>query len=555
MMSKFLFIIIFLIPIFAFSQKKTDSGKPKLVVGIVVDQMRYDYIYTYWDKLSANGFKKLVNKGFNCKNTNYNYVPTFTGPGHASIYTGTTPAIHGIIANDWFDAKNNLQVYCAGDSTTNSIGTGSERGKMSPHHLMTTTIGDEIKINTNGKSKVIGISLKDRGAILPAGHNANGAFWLDDSTGNWITSSFYMNTLPKWVSDYNAKNRTKELLNKKWETVLPIEQYSESLEDNSKYERPFPGEKWPVFPHNLPLIFDTMAKRKFGLIKATPFGNTITKEMAIEAIKAESLGKDFYTDLLCVSFSSPDYIGHQFGPKSIEQEDGFIRLDLDLAELISFLEKEVGKENFVLFLTADHAAVDVPSYLLDQKIPAGYANLGESGRWMDSVLNVNYKITNQKEHIISNIMNQQVYLNHDLIEKNKLNKNEIIDWIANEYLNLDGVVQVYTYEDMAKNEYVDLIPSMIQNGFHTQRSGDIIINMESGWVEFYKTGTTHGSPYSYDSHVPLIWYGKKIMPGFTNELTPITHIAPTVCLMLDIPFTSGNSGQPIQQVLTGFNRK
>ena len=225
MMSKFLFIIIFLIPIFAFSQKKTDSGKPKLVVGIVVDQMRYDYIYTYWDKLSANGFKKLVNKGFNCKNTNYNYVPTFTGPGHASIYTGTTPAIHGIIANDWFDAKNNLQVYCAGDSTTNSIGTGSERGKMSPHHLMTTTIGDEIKINTNGKSKVIGISLKDRGAILPAGHNANGAFWLDDSTGNWITSSFYMNALPKWVSDYNSKNRTKELLSKNWETFLPINQY------------------------------------------------------------------------------------------------------------------------------------------------------------------------------------------------------------------------------------------------------------------------------------------------------------------------------------------
>jgi predicted AlkP superfamily pyrophosphatase or phosphodiesterase len=344
-------------------------------------------------------------------------------------------------------------------------------------------------------------------------------------------------------------------LSKKWETILPIDQYKESLEDNSKYERPFRGENAPVFPHNLPAIFDSIPKRKFGLIKATPFGNTITKEMAMEAVKAESLGKDFYTDMLCVSFSSPDYIGHQFGPKSIEQEDGFIRLDLDLAELITFLEKEVGKENFVLFLTADHAAVDVPSFLLDQKIPAGYADLGKSGKLLDSVLKVNYKINGEKEHLISSILNQQVYLNHDLIEKNKLDKDEIIRWLGDECMKIDGVIQVYTNEEMSKNEYIDLIPSMIQNGFHTQRSGDLIINLEPGWVEFYKTGTTHGSPYSYDSHVPLIWYGKKITPGFTNELTPITHIAPTVCLMLDIPFTSGNTGQPIQQVLLGFNRK
>jgi predicted AlkP superfamily pyrophosphatase or phosphodiesterase len=538
-----------------FSQKKTDGGKPKLVVGIVIDQMRYDYIYTYWDKLSANGFKKLVNKGFSCKNTNYNYVPTFTGPGHASIYTGTTPSIHGIIANDWYDSKNKLEVYCAGDSTMNSIGTGSERGKMSPHLLMTTTMGDEMKINTNGKSKVIGISLKDRGAILPAGHNSDGAFWLDDSTGNWVTSSFYMKELPQWVNAYNAKNRTKELLTKKWETVLPIGQYKESLEDNSKYERPFKGEKAPVFPHDLPVIFDSIPKRKFGLIKATPFGNTITKELAIEAVKAESLGKDFYTDLLCVSFSSPDYIGHQFGPKSIEQEDGFIRLDQDLAEFIAFLEKEVGRENFVLFLTADHAAVDVPSYLIDQKIPAGYADLGQNGKEMDSILKLSYKIDEEKEHLISAILNQQVYLNDDLIKREKLNKEEIIHWLREEFMKIDGVIQVYTNEQMSENEYNDLIPSMIQNGFHTQRSGDLIINLEPGWVEFYKTGTTHGSPYSYDSHVPLIWYGKKITPGFTNEPIPITHIAPTVCLMLDIPFTSGNTGQPIEQVLTGFNRK
>lgn len=554
-MKKAILFLIFILPLIATAQKKTDAGKPKLVVGIVIDQMRYDYIYTYWDKLSANGFKKLVTKGYNCKNTNYNYVPTYTGPGHASIYTGTTPAIHGIIANDWYDRSLKEEIYCSSDSTRTSIGTVSEAGKMSPHHLLTTTIGDEMKINTNGKSKVVGIALKDRGAIMPAGHNANGAYWLDDSTGKWVSSSFYMNELPIWVKNYNDKNRTKELLSKKWETILPIQQYTESLEDDSKYERAFRGEKSPVFPHDLPAIYDSIPKGKFGLIKATPFGNTITMEMAIEAIKGESLGKDEYTDILCVSFSSPDYIGHQFGPKSIEQEDDYIRLDQDLSTFITFLEKELGKDNFVLFLTADHAAVDVPSFLIDQKIEAGYVSLSKIGKNLDSLLKLKYQITAKEDQLISMVTNQQVYLNHELIERNKLDKEEMIEWLADEFMKIEGVAQTYTSENLSENEYVDLVPAMIQNGFYANRSGDLIINLEPGWVEFYKTGTTHGSPYSYDSHVPLLWYGKKIPVGYTSEFIPITHIAPTICLMLDIPFTSGNSGQPIDALLKGFNRK
>jgi predicted AlkP superfamily pyrophosphatase or phosphodiesterase len=538
-----------------FSQKKTDGGKPKLVVGIVVDQMRYDYIYTYWDKLSSNGFKKLVNKGYNCKNTNYNYVPTYTGPGHASIYTGTTPAVHGIISNDWYNAKNGKDVYCVSDSLFQTVGAVSPNGKMSPSLLLTTTIGDELKINSNGKSKVIGVSLKDRAAILPAGHNADGAYWLCDSTGNWITSSFFENELPQWVKNYNDKKRVDELLSKKWETYYPIEQYTESLEDNSKYERKFKGEKAPVFPHDLPLVFDSLTKRKYSLIKATPFGNTTTKEMAIEAIKGEQLGKDFYTDMLCVSFSSPDYIGHQFGPKSIEQEDDFIRLDLEISELITFLEKEVGKDNFVLFLTADHAAVDVPSFLSDQKIPAGYTNLSYAGKIFDSLLKAKLGIPDEQGSFLSKVMNQQVYFNHDFISNIKINPYEVEDYFIQSFKKLDGVLQIYTSSEMEKTDYTDLVPGNIQNGYYAGRSGDLIINLEPGWVEYYKTGTTHGSPYSYDSHVPLIWYGKKITPGFTSEFIPITHIAPTICLMLDIPFTSGNTGQPIPEIVKGFNRK
>lgn len=552
-MKRFVLIVLSFLPLTLIAQK-SNPNQPKLVVGIVIDQMRYDYLYAYWDKYSENGFKKLMKKGYNYKNTNYNYVPTFTAPGHASIYTGTTPIVHGIISNDWFDKKLGKEIYCTDDSTVTVVGMKSETNKMSPKNLISSTIGDELKLSNNGKSKVIGIALKDRAAILPAGHNANAAYWMDDSTGFWVSSTFYMNDLPSWVNDYNSKNRPKELLSKNWETILPIDQYIESWSDNSKYERPFRGEKNPVFPHNMPANLDSV-KNKLGLIKATPFGNVVTREMAELAITNENLGKDNYTDLLCVSFSSPDYIGHQFGPKSIELEDCYIRLDLEIASLITYLEKQVGKNNFVLFLTADHAAADVPSYLMDQKIGGGYISLHHEGHLIDSLYKIELNINDESKHIISAVTNQQVYLNHELINEKNLNLEEVNKYLTDKFYQLDGVAQIYTADDFKHKDFTGMIPAYLQNGFHAKRSGDLIINLEPGWVEFYKTGTTHGSPYSYDTHVPLLWYGKNVPVGFSTENVIIPDIAATVCLMLDIPYTNGKTGDPLNEILLKYNRK
>jgi predicted AlkP superfamily pyrophosphatase or phosphodiesterase len=347
-----------------------ENTKPKLIVGIVIDQMRYDYLAKYYNKFSENGFKKLLTQGFNCKNTNYNYAPTYTGPGHASIYTGTTPSFHGIIGNDWFVIDSGRVIYVTDDPTVQTVGSASTKaGKMSPHNMLASTIGDELRLYSNLKSKVISVSLKDRAAILPGGHLSNGSYWFDSGSGNFITSTFYKKELPQWVTDFNVQHLSDKYLSQPWNTLLPIEQYTESAEDDNHYEGLYKGETKPVFPHNLPAMF---SKTDYEVLLSTPFGNTIVKDIALAALKSENLGKGDNTDFLAISFSSTDYIGHMMGPQSIELEDTYLRLDRDLAEIITYLEKKYGKDNFLLFLTADHAVAYVPQELMDLKMNAGY---------------------------------------------------------------------------------------------------------------------------------------------------------------------------------------
>ncbi|MCB0408902.1 MAG: alkaline phosphatase family protein [Flavobacteriales bacterium] len=519
--------------------------KPKLVVGIVVDQMRYDYLDRYWNKFGEGGFKKLVNEGFNCKNTHYNYMPTFTAPGHASIYTGTTPENHGIIANTWYNKKSKQYLYCTEDTTVKTVGSNSANGLMSPKNLTTTTITDELKLNTNQQGKVIGISIKDRGAILPAGHKADAAYWFDGGNeGKWISSTFYMNELPKWVQGVNNKNMADKYLNQPWETLLPISSYTESIVDDNPYEGTFTTEEKPVFPHNLPALRDS--NENYSLIKATPFGNTIVKEMAIAAIKGEQLGKKGVTDFLAVSFSSTDYVGHQFGPMSIEVEDTYLRLDKDLEELISFLEKELGKDNILLFLTADHGAVNVPQYLMDNHLPAGYFNMKKVAE------EIKQKCLDQfgVDSLISNISNAQVFFNYEKIEKNKLKQSDIEFFVASQLLKYEGVVQSYTRTDLMNAQFIDGISGIVQRGFHQARSGDVLFVLESGWImSGYTTGTTHSSPYQYDTHVPLLWYGKGILKGETSQKVVIPDIAATLSALLNIQAPSACNGLPIKSIV------
>lgn len=535
---------VFALSLFAQTPVKTEStatmpAKPKLVVGIVVDQMRYDYIYRYWNKFGNDGFKRLVNEGFFCRNTNFNYVPTYTGPGHASIYTGTTPAVHGIIANDWYDKTTGKSLYCAGDKNSIGVGTTANEGKRSPVNMLTSTITDELRISSNMKSKVIGVALKDRSSILPAGHIANAAYWYDGSIGGFITSTYYMKELPVWVQEFNKKELAKKYLSQPWNTLLPIEMYTESLPDDNKYEFVAKGESKPVFPHNLPELMK--ANGGLNMIRSTPFGNSLTKDFAIDVMKNENLGKSEATDFLAVSFSSPDYIGHAYGPNSVEQEDDYIRLDKDLAELLKFIDEQVGKNNALIFLTADHAAPEVPSYLIDLKIPAGYV--------AESKI-----LKNLKDHLLKSygdtlalsFENQQVFLNHVAIDNKKLELEKVQNEVATFLLNAEGVAEVLTATTLNNSSFTEGSRYLMQKGFNAKRSGDVLVNYLPGWVDgFSKTGTTHGSPYSYDTHVPLIFHGWNIQQGSSAEQVYITDVAATLAMMLNIQFPNGCTGKPI----------
>lgn len=515
--------------------------QPKLVIGIVVDQMRYDYIYRYWDNYSENGFKRLVNEGYFCRNVNYTYVPTYTAPGHASIYTGTTPSMHGIIGNNWFDRTRNKTIYCTADYAYKTVGSTSSAGQMSPHNMLATTVGDELRLSNNKKSKVIGIALKDRGAILPAGHTANAAYWFDDLTGNFISSSFYLNELPAWVNAFNKENHVQKLLNNSWELLLSPDKYSQSNADVNKYEGMFKSETSPAFPHRLPLLMKDNGG--LGLVRLTPFGNTLTKDFAIATLEAEQLGKKGTTDFLTISFSSTDYIGHQFGPGSMEMQDTYLRLDKDLADLLGFLDTYIGKKNVLLFLTADHAGVENPAQLGDLNIPSGYF---DSEHPIDSLKS--YLARSYGDTLVLSYSNEQIYLNQSYIRSKNLNLENIQTDVAGYMLKFRGIANTATASTMNTSEFKNGVKSFMQNGYNQKRSGDVLINYEPAWIEFSRTGTTHGSPYSYDTHVPLIFYGYTIPKGSNSEAISISDIAPTIAQLLNIQFPNACSGKPIIQL-------
>ncbi|APG61123.1 alkaline phosphatase PafA [Christiangramia salexigens] len=532
-------LLIFILPLRA----QVVEEKPKLVIGIVVDQMRYDYLTRFWDKFEEGGFKRLVNKGYNFKNNHFNYVPTYTGPGHASVFTGTTPAYHGVISNSWYDKFEKQEVYCASDYSVESVGTETRAGKMSPHRMKSTSFADENRLHTQMKGKTIGIALKDRGAILPAGHAANAAYWFKGGEeGNWITSSYYMNELPDWVSEFNDSDIAGSYL-KTWNTLKNIDTYTESGDDHNNFEFGFNGKETATFPYDLKKIAPENAN--YEIIKATPFGNDLTVEFAKAAIKGEKLGSDNITDVLTLSFSSTDYVGHNFGVNSKEIQDTYMRLDLALADLLNYLDKQVGEDNYTLFLTADHGGVDVPSYLNSKKIPAGYFNEAKFREEFESF------ITNKfdSDSLIENISNSQIFLNYEMVKKKKLNVAEVETEIAHYLLQQEDISRVFTRSQLESGSYVEGIGELVQNGFNQKRSGDIIFVLDPGYIIYPETGSTHGSGFAYDTHAPLLFYGKGIKHGSTTERSEIIDIAPTISALLGIAFPNASTGKPLNIML------
>ncbi|NRD24729.1 alkaline phosphatase family protein [Winogradskyella litoriviva] len=525
------------------TEKVTTNSKPKLVVGIVVDQMRYDYLTRFDSKFGEGGFKRMMSEGFNCKNNHFNYVPTYTGPGHASIYTGTTPKYHGIIGNNFYDKETKEMVYCAGDDTVNSIGTTDDAGKMSTHRMQTTTFGDENRLFTQMQGKTIGVSLKDRGAILPAGHTANAAYWFHGKDeGVWITSSFYLKKLPQWVSDFNMSESAESYL-KEWNTVYDISTYTESGSDENSFEGGFKGKEKATFPYDLKAL--SKDNRGFDILKATPYGNSLTADFAMAAIKGENLGKDDITDVLAVSFSSTDYVGHNFGVNSKEIEDTYIRLDKDLERFFNYLDATVGKGEYTVFLTADHGAVDVPAYLQSVNVPAGYVDNKDRKEKFNAFLIETYGT----KDIVENISNNQIFLDRAKVKSLGLNLFDVQNAIAMEQLTYKNVSKVYTANAMSSTSFSTGVEELLQNGFNQKRSGDVILVNEPAFISYGKTGSTHGSALNYDTHVPLLLFGKGIKQGETFTKTVITDIAPTMSALLGISFPNGAIGQPLSIVI------
>jgi len=537
----FSFFAIILMSNFSFGQ--SNSENPKLVIGIVVDQMRYDYLTRFENRFGEGGFKRMMNEGFNCKNNHFNYVPTYTGPGHASIYTGTTPKYHGIISNNWYDKVVKKTVYCSGDDSVASVGTESTAGQMSPYRMKTTSFADENRLFTQMRGKTIGISLKDRGAILPAGHSANGAYWFQGKLeGHFITSTHYMTELPNWVKTYNEGGNVSKYM-KEWNTLYDIEGYEESGDDVNGFEGGFKGKETASFPYDLKAL--SAENGGFDILRSTPYGNSIVADFAIAAIDGENLGKDNITDVLAVSFSSTDYIGHNFGANSKEIQDTYLRLDQDLKRLFDALDSKVGKGQYTVFLTADHGAVHVPAYLQSAKIPAAYVNTNADKQRLNNFMFNTFKSI----ELIENVSNNQIFLNHEKLKEMNLKLSEVQNAIVNEIITYESVDKAYSGSVFSTTNFTTGIEELLQSGFNQKRSGDIVFVYNPATISYSKTGSTHGSGLNYDTHIPLLFFGKGINKGSSYQKTRIIDIAPTISSLLGISFPNGNTGNPIEMVL------
>ena len=542
-MHKYLFSFLLAAILAMPAMAQNPFRRPKLVVGVVVDQMRWDYLYRYQERFGDNGFKRLMREGFNCENTMLNYIPAVTAIGHTSIYTGSVPAIHGIAGNDFhIDGK---QTYCTDDAAVATVGSNSDAGKMSPHNLKVTTIGDELHLATNYRSKIISVSLKDRASILPGGHTADGAYWFDAETGNFITSTYYRKDLPGWLKKFNDRQLAKHYLSQDWETLYPTESYKNSTADNNSYENPFPGADTPTMPVATSKLMDSEG---LGLIRNTPYGNTLTIDLALAAIDGERLGNRGETDMLAVSLSSTDYIGHQFGTYAIETEDTYLRLDRDIARLLAALDQEIGKGEYLLFLTADHAAAHNFKFLTDKGIPAGGWDIGKTKAALNSHLKAEFKTDC---NLVSGLLNYQIFLDNEKIDSLGISKENVVAAAIDYIKRGEGVYCAVEQENAGTATLPSPIKDRIVNGYYPGRSGEIQIIMQPGWygLESEATGgTDHGVWHPYDTHVPLIFFGSGINPGATFTPVEITDIAATVCALLHIQMPDGCIGKPVTEL-------
>lgn len=512
---------------------------PKLVVTILVDQLRYDYLDRFYDQFSEGGFRLLVDKGAFMTFAHYSYMPTITGPGHASFISGAPPAVHGIISNDWFDKRTLKNVNCVADPDVEPVGAeGAE--KRSPRNFVGSNFSDEMRLRFH--SKIVGVSLKDRGAILPAGKKPAGAYWFDSRSGNFITSTYYMTELPEWVRKFNDQKHPAQFVGQTWKRLLPPEAYH--WPDQAEGEGVMPGEQAPVFDH----VVAPSKKESFETLVPTPFGNELLAEFALTALEAEKLGQGSQPDLLSISFSSVDAAGHRFGPYSQEVQDMVLRLDRELEKIFNRIDQVVGLENVVMMLTADHGVCPTPEFAREQ---------GLAGERVDTVeligdlqAKLNERFGAGRYLLTPRIVDGNLFFNHAVLRDKQIDPDVmarfIRDWAVDTGKFYAGFTRTQLLDGRAPGE----VGRLVLNGFNPERSGDVVLvykpfTFPSGG----KTGTTHGAPWSYDTHIPIIFYGTPFKPGRYPDEFYITDIAATLSVALGVNEPSGSIGKPALRIL------
>lgn len=524
--------------------QKIPPQKPKLIVGITISGMQYDYLSVYWDKFSDGGFRKMATTGANCKNARYNYLITDPSAGFASIATGTRPSEHGIVSDYWYSRISNEIINSIEDLEQTTIGGAYGTGNYSPRALHSRTFSDELRVKSRFKSRSLGVSMDPQAAVMMSGHTATAAYWLDPEHATWVTSSFYMDSLPGWLNEFNQKNYRDLYLDRSWETLLPIAEYEESMLDNNPYETGIKGQI--TFPYDLAKISNTGREKKdYTVLMTTPWGNTFTKDMAIAAIINEELGQGAYTDMINIGFNATKFLADHYSTWSVETEDMYLRLDEDIAHLLTFLDEQIGMENVLVYLTADNAIAVDPRYLSASRIPSGFFNYRTSVSLLKSYLNAIYG----RGEWVSFYYAQQIYLNRQLIEDSNLSLEDVQDRVARFMVQMGGVSNAVQAYVLKQNNFTEGMLRKIQNSYYPKRSGDVILYLTPGWVEHSSVAGGMYTEFRYGPHVPLIFYGWKInRVTIPYRVSPI-DIAPSIASFMEISMPDNATGVVIPDLV------
>ncbi|MGQ9895965.1 MAG: alkaline phosphatase family protein [Acidobacteriota bacterium] len=529
----------------ATAQNRTNAVGYRLVVGIVIDQLRPDYLERFDDLFGEKGFKRLKARGAYFANAHYRHACTYTAPGHAVILTGSTAAVTGIIGNQWYDRQSGKPIQSITDETT----TGVPAGKgASPQRLLVSTLADELKAATAGQAKVIGISLKDRGAILLVGRTANVAYWFDDKRGQMQTSTYYMSELPAWVAAFNAQRIPDRWFGKTWEKLLPESAYARCAPDDAPYEKHFAGGG-TAFPHQVGRG-DKPNAHFYSDFTMTPWANDFLVDFAVAAIENERLGADETPDVLTISFSANDIVGHAFGPNSHEVLDITVRTDQAIARLLDAIDAKVGLDQTLVFLTADHGVAPVPEYAQQQRLYSRRISFEQVVVAMKRALDAKFGAAPW----FAGFSAESVYFDLATLAEKKLRRAEVEQVAAEAALTIEGLAAAFTRSQILFGR-MPRTPAAerVQMAFHPQRSGDVFLVPEPFCFfssEEYTTATTHGTPYAYDTHVPVILMGRSIRSGtYWVEASP-ADIAPTLAALLGVTPPSGTVGRPLHEALS-----